>query len=343
MTDLSDRLRQLLADRILVLDGAMGTMIQRHALDEADFRGERFAEWTQPLKGNNDLLTLTQPTIIRDIHRAFLDAGSDLIETNTFNSTSISQADYGMEGLVYELNAAAARLAREAADRQTAKTPDRPRFVAGALGPMNKTLSLSPDVSDPGFRVELVDEPFHPVVRLRDRRAVERVRLDDVRARVEEGAVDVANDRGLREREEVVVALQRLRPVGEAIAAEVGLVERVALDHRAHRAIEDEDAVGEELAETVGAVGHGSDVDLGKGTRSARRPRNPSEQNERMHEGFSRAPWTANVGIESSRIVLFQGELIKERCHCERSEAISSHQQSEGDCRVATLLAMTAR
>ncbi len=125
MTDRAARLRQLLADRILVLDGAMGTMIQRHALDEADFRGERFADWAQPLKGNNDLLTLTQPAIIRDIHRAFLDAGSDLIETNTFNSTSISQADYGMEGLVYELNAEAARLAREAADAKSAETPDR--------------------------------------------------------------------------------------------------------------------------------------------------------------------------------------------------------------------------
>ena len=158
MTDRAARLRQLLADRILVLDGAMGTMIQRHALDEADFRGERFADWTQPLKGNNDLLTLTQPAIIRDIHRAFLDAGSDLIETNTFNSTSISQADYGMEGLVYELNAEAARLAREAADAKSAETPDRPRFVAGALGPTNKTLSLSPDVNDPGFRALSYEE-----------------------------------------------------------------------------------------------------------------------------------------------------------------------------------------
>ncbi len=152
MTDRHTRLLHLLADRILVLDGAMGTMIQQHTLDEAAFRGERFAEWAQPLKGNNDLLTLTQPAIIRDIHRAFLNAGSDIIETNTFNSTSISQADYGMEGLVYELNLAAARLAREAADAKTAETPDRPRFVAGALGPTNKTLSLSPDVNDPGFR-----------------------------------------------------------------------------------------------------------------------------------------------------------------------------------------------
>ena len=154
----SDTLRQLLADRILVLDGAMGTMIQRHKLDESDFRGDRFAEWDQPLKGNNDLLTLTRPDVIRDIHHAFLDAGSDIIETNTFNSTSISQADYGTEDLAYELNREAARLAREAADAKTAETPDKPRFVAGAVGPTNKTLSLSPDVNDPGFRALTYDE-----------------------------------------------------------------------------------------------------------------------------------------------------------------------------------------
>ncbi len=158
MTDRTNELRRLLADRLLVLDGAMGTMIQRHKLEEADFRGERFADWGQPLKGNNDLLVLTQPAVIRDIHQAFLDAGADIIETNTFNSTSISQADYGTEGLVYELNVAAARLAREAADAKTAETPDRPRFVAGALGPTNRTLSLSPDVNDPGFRATTYDE-----------------------------------------------------------------------------------------------------------------------------------------------------------------------------------------
>ena len=154
----SATLRQLLADRILVLDGATGTMIQRHDLDEADFRGERFADWGQPLQGNNDLLTLTRPDVIRGIHRAFLDAGSDIIETNTFNATAISQSDYGMGDLVYELNAAAARLAREAADAKTEDTPDKPRFVAGAIGPTNVALSLSPDVNDPGYRAATFNE-----------------------------------------------------------------------------------------------------------------------------------------------------------------------------------------
>ncbi len=157
MTDRSATLRRLLADRILVLDGAMGTMVQQHALTEPDFRGERFADWPQPLRGNNDLLSLTRPDLIRAIHRAFLDAGADLVETNTFNSTAVSQADYGTEGLVYELNLAAARLAREAADAKTAETPDRPRFVAGAIGPTSRTLSLSPDVNDPGFRATTYD------------------------------------------------------------------------------------------------------------------------------------------------------------------------------------------
>ena len=155
---LLDRLRALLADRILVLDGAMGTMIQRHGFTEVDFRGERFADWPQPVQGNNDLLCLTQPDAIRAIHRAYLDAGADLVSTNTFNATAVSQADYGMEDLAYEINVAAARLAREAADAVTAETPDKPRFVVGALGPMNKTLSLSPDVSDPGFRAVTFDE-----------------------------------------------------------------------------------------------------------------------------------------------------------------------------------------
>jgi 5-methyltetrahydrofolate--homocysteine methyltransferase len=143
-------LRRALEARILVLDGAMGTMIQRHALTEADFRGDRFAEHPQPLQGNNDFLVLTQPDVIRDIHTAYFDAGADLVETNTFNAQRISQEDYGTEDLVYELNVAAARLAREAADAAT--TPERPRFVAGAIGPTNRTLSLSPKVEDPGFR-----------------------------------------------------------------------------------------------------------------------------------------------------------------------------------------------
>ena len=142
----------LLAQRILVLDGAMGTMIQSYALTEADFRGERFREWKKDLKGNNDLLSLTQPAIIRAIHSAYLEAGADIIETNTFNSTRVSLADYGMEKLAYELNREGARLAREAADGFELKDPSHPRFVAGALGPTNRTASLSPDVNNPGLR-----------------------------------------------------------------------------------------------------------------------------------------------------------------------------------------------
>jgi 5-methyltetrahydrofolate--homocysteine methyltransferase len=147
-----------LAQRILVLDGAMGTMIQRYKLSEAEYRGTRFADWRSDLRGNNDLLTLTKPQVIREIHAEYLDAGSDILETNTFNSTTISMADYHMESLAYELNLEGARLAREVADSFTAKTPHKPRFVAGVLGPMNRTLSLSPDVNDPGFRAVNFDQ-----------------------------------------------------------------------------------------------------------------------------------------------------------------------------------------
>ena len=145
-------LPELLARRILVLDGAMGTMIQTYQLGEQEYRGDRFHDWTRDLKGNNDLLSLTQPAIIRAIHAAYLDAGADILETNSFNSTAISMADYGMEHLVYELNLAAARLAREVADGFERRAPESPRFVAGVLGPTNRTASLSPDVNDPGFR-----------------------------------------------------------------------------------------------------------------------------------------------------------------------------------------------
>ncbi|HHB12794.1 MAG TPA: methionine synthase, partial [Chromatiales bacterium] len=147
-----ERLRALMRERIVLLDGAMGTMIQRHKLSEADYRGERFADWPQDLKGNNDLLVLTRPEIIRDIHEAYLEAGADILETNTFNANRISMADYAMEALVPELNREAARLAREVADAWSARTPDRPRFVAGVLGPTNRTASISPDVNDPGHR-----------------------------------------------------------------------------------------------------------------------------------------------------------------------------------------------
>ncbi|UCF35801.1 MAG: methionine synthase, partial [Acidobacteriota bacterium] len=152
MSDRETLLRNALRNRILVFDGAMGTMIQTHRLSESDFRGERFAEHASPLQGNNDLLSLTQPEVIKSIHVEYLAAGADVIETNTFNSTRIAQADYALEKICYELNLAAARLAREAADEVTADTPEKPRFVAGALGPTNRTASISPDVNDPGFR-----------------------------------------------------------------------------------------------------------------------------------------------------------------------------------------------
>jgi 5-methyltetrahydrofolate--homocysteine methyltransferase len=145
-------LEPLLARRILVLDGAMGTMIQSYGLGEQDYRGERFASWPRELKGNNDLLSLTQPAIIRSIHAAYLDSGADVLETNSFNSTAISMADYGMEELIYELNHASARLARDVADDFERRSPEVPRYVAGVLGPTNRTASLSPDVNDPGFR-----------------------------------------------------------------------------------------------------------------------------------------------------------------------------------------------
>ena len=149
---------ELLKSRILVLDGAMGTMIQRHKFSEEDYRGERFKDYSQPLQGNNDLLSITQPEAILDIHRKYFEAGADIAETNTFSSTSIAMTDYAMEDLVYELNFASAKLARQAADEFTAKNPDKPRFVAGSMGPTNRTASMSPDVNDPGYRAVHFDE-----------------------------------------------------------------------------------------------------------------------------------------------------------------------------------------
>lgn len=151
-------IRQALAERILVIDGAMGTMIQRHKLEEADYRGERFKDWHTDVKGNNDLLCITKPEIIIGIHELYLEAGADIIETNTFSSTVIAMADYDMQSLAYELNVAAAKCARVAADKYTALNPAKPRFVAGAIGPLNKTLSLSPDVNNPGYRAVTFDE-----------------------------------------------------------------------------------------------------------------------------------------------------------------------------------------
>jgi 5-methyltetrahydrofolate--homocysteine methyltransferase len=151
-------IEKALQERILIIDGAMGTMIQRHKLQEADYRGERFKDWHTDVKGNNDLLSITQPDIIIGIHKQYLEAGADIIETNTFSSTVIAQADYDMQSIAYEMNVASAQCARKAADEYTAKDPAKPRFVAGAIGPLNKTLSLSPDVNNPGYRAVTFDE-----------------------------------------------------------------------------------------------------------------------------------------------------------------------------------------
>jgi len=160
-TDKTELLQRLLRERILILDGAMGTMIQAEKLGEVDFRGAPacgLCDHTRDLKGDNDLLVLTQPAVVAAIHDAFLEAGADIIETNTFNATRIAQSDYGLEAKVRDINFAAARIARERADAWTAKVPDKPRFVAGALGPTNRTATISPDVNDPGFRNVGFDE-----------------------------------------------------------------------------------------------------------------------------------------------------------------------------------------
>jgi len=153
-----EALKRTAKERILILDGAMGTAIQGYKLDEAAYRGERFKDHPRDLKGNNDLLVLSQPDIIREIHSKYLEAGADILETNTFNAQAISQADYGLEDISHEMNVAASKLAREAADGWMEKTPDRPRFVAGAVGPTNRTASISPDVNNPGFRNVSFDE-----------------------------------------------------------------------------------------------------------------------------------------------------------------------------------------
>ena len=152
------KIHQALNERILILDGAMGTMLQRYNFTEEDFRGERFRDFPHPLKGNNDLLTLTQPQAIRNIHAQYFEAGADIVETNTFSGTTVGMADYHMESLVYELNYESARIAREVADEYTAKNPDKPRFVAGSIGPTNRTASMSPDVNNPGFRAITFDD-----------------------------------------------------------------------------------------------------------------------------------------------------------------------------------------
>jgi len=163
-TKMKKTIQDYLKGRILIIDGAMGTMIQSHKLEEKDYRGERFKDWHKDVKGNNDLLSITQPQIIEEIHRQYLEAGADIIETNTFSSTSIAQADYDMQSLVYELNVAAAKCARNAVNKflssplSTCGEGQGVKFIAGAIGPLNKTLSLSPDVNNPGYRAVTFDE-----------------------------------------------------------------------------------------------------------------------------------------------------------------------------------------
>jgi 5-methyltetrahydrofolate--homocysteine methyltransferase len=152
------KIDEILKERILVIDGAMGTMIQRHTLTEEDFRGERFKDHQYPLKGNNDILSITRPDIIREIHRQYFEAGADIAETNTFSGTTIAQADYHLEDAVYDINFLSAKLAKEVAEEFTLREPHKPRFVAGAMGPTNKTASLSPDVNSPGYRAITFDQ-----------------------------------------------------------------------------------------------------------------------------------------------------------------------------------------
>ena len=151
-------IQDLLQERILVLDGAMGTMLQRYKFTEEDFRGERFKDWKSPVQGNNDLLSLTQPEAIAEVHRKYFAAGADIVETNTFSSTTIAMSDYDMEELVYDLNYESARIAKMVADEFTEKEPHKPRYVVGSIGPTNKTASMSPDVNDPGYRAVSFDE-----------------------------------------------------------------------------------------------------------------------------------------------------------------------------------------
>jgi 5-methyltetrahydrofolate--homocysteine methyltransferase len=151
-------IQEILKERILILDGAMGTMIQRHTLEEEDFRGDRWSNHPSPLKGNNDLLSITRPDIIKDIHRQYYEAGADFAETNTFSGTTIAQADYGLQEAVYDINYQSAKIAKEVADEITAKEPHKPRFVIGTMGPTNRTASMSPDVNDPGYRAITYDQ-----------------------------------------------------------------------------------------------------------------------------------------------------------------------------------------
>ncbi len=221
--DVATTLRELLRRRILVLDGAMGTMIQRHGLGEADFRGARFADHPHDLKGDNEVLALTRPDVVAGIHDLYLAAGADIIETNSFSSTAIAQADYRLEPVVHELNVAAARLARTAADAWTARTPDRPRFVAGALGPTNRTLSISPDVNDPTFRAVTFDQ-------------VRTAYAEQVRGLLE-GGVDLLLVETIFDTLNAKAALVAIEEVFEAVGRRLPVIISVTITDRSGRTL----------------------------------------------------------------------------------------------------------
>ena len=238
------KIEEILPDRILVLDGAMGTMIQRYGLTESDFRGERFKDFETLLKGNNDLLSITRPDVIGEIHREYLAAGSDIIETNTFNSTSISMQDYHMSHLAREMNLTAARLAREAADEFTLKTPDKPRFVAGSIGPTNKTASMSPQVENPMFRSAVFDD-FKAAYK------------EQITALVE-GGVDVLLIETIFDTLNAKAALFAAREVEEETGIKTPIILSVTISDRAGRTLS-----GQTLSAFVASVSHAHPLAIG--------------------------------------------------------------------------------
>ncbi len=263
-----ETLKQLLATRVLVLDGAMGTMIQRHQLDEAGFRGARFRAHPTDLRGNSDVLVLTQPAVISGIHEEYLAAGADIIETNTFTSTRIAQADYDLQPLVRELNLEAARLAREAADRWTARTPDQPRFVAGSIGPLNKTLSISPDVNNPAFRGLTFDEA-------RD------AYREQVRALIE-GGVDLLLVETIFDTLNAKAALVAIQEIFEELATERPIMISVTITDRSGRTLS-----GQTLDAFYVSIAHAKPFSVGLNCALGAREMRPYlEELARLHDGY---------------------------------------------------------
>ena len=238
------KIEDILPGRILILDGAMGTMIQRYGLTEADFRGDRFKDFDTLLKGNNDLLSITRPDVIGEIHREYLAAGSDIIETNTFNSTSISMQDYHMNHLAREMNLSAARLAREAADEFTRKTPDKPRFVAGSIGPTNKTASMSPQVENPMFRAATFDD-FKTAYK------------EQILALVE-GGVDILLIETIFDTLNAKAALFAAEEVAETTGIKTPVILSVTISDRAGRTLS-----GQTLGAFVASVSHAGPLAIG--------------------------------------------------------------------------------